>query len=534
MTIAWAENIKNITIDKEISEAELNAINSLDLKMFKEDWAGTAEDVKTVIKDTTIKVDGIPNPMKLVDIAEQFDQYVTKGDSWKLKLKDENDANTPEWIKNIINEPTNNDLAFFIQKLAWLIAYQTATAYTDTELNAATVSIDKTFGNQTRRALTGLKSWIESEWDYKNVAEWQIYTGKYLDKSFVEWVVSTQTTNETKNTVLAKYNLQYKEGKIQPKAGYMFADPYSNNLAVVEWSGDVFDVNENVSYKKAIRSEIDNITDIAILLNEYHLIRSSEKNSEGNRVYTCQSWYTWVDKNDINNLAVNIKQSTDVDTKEITTTLTQKQENLVDNLSLIKTGNGLYIRMWYIWFYAFWTDWKLYYSWKEGNQKFVWPLQDNWETVKNVSDMPKKLIENKIVKELSLIRKPFVKNLYIRTWYPWLYSFGKDNVLYYYGMDLSKQSYDSTTKKWSKVDNFPNDIKKRLNTPEIASIVLSLVKTWENTYTRAWYKWKYAFDAAGTLYYAWIDWGKKKLTLSKWNREDIQTIPEEINHIDMV
>jgi len=232
MTIAWAENIKNITINKEISDTELNAINSLDLKIFKEDWAGTAEDIKTVLKNAEITVDGVKDPMRLVDIAEQFDQYVTKGDSWKLKLKDENDTNNPEWIKNIVNEPKNNDLAFFVQKLAWLMAYQTATAYTDTELTATAVSIDKTFGNQTKRALVWLKSWIENEEDYKNITEWKTYTGKYLDKIYIEWAISTKEKEIDKTIVLAKYNLQYADGEIQPKDGYEFIDPYSNNLAV--------------------------------------------------------------------------------------------------------------------------------------------------------------------------------------------------------------------------------------------------------------------------------------------------------------
>jgi hypothetical protein len=44
-----------------------------------------------------------------------------------------------------------------------LIAYQTAKAYTENELEAIDVKEDKAFGNQTKRALAGLKNWIESE-----------------------------------------------------------------------------------------------------------------------------------------------------------------------------------------------------------------------------------------------------------------------------------------------------------------------------------------------------------------------------------
>ena len=80
-----------------------------------------------------------------------------------MQLIEANKSDAPAWIKHIIENPQNNDLAYFIQKLSALIEYQTAKAYTADELTAVEVSIDKTFGNQTRRALIGLKSWIENE-----------------------------------------------------------------------------------------------------------------------------------------------------------------------------------------------------------------------------------------------------------------------------------------------------------------------------------------------------------------------------------
>jgi len=41
-----------------------------------------------------------------------------------------------------------------------LIKYQTAKAYTENELNAVEVKLDKKFGNQTKNALAGLKNWV--------------------------------------------------------------------------------------------------------------------------------------------------------------------------------------------------------------------------------------------------------------------------------------------------------------------------------------------------------------------------------------
>jgi len=44
-------------------------------------------------------------------------------------------------------------LAFLVQKLAGLIEYQTASLYTNRDINVKVVTIDKTLGNQTKRAL---------------------------------------------------------------------------------------------------------------------------------------------------------------------------------------------------------------------------------------------------------------------------------------------------------------------------------------------------------------------------------------------
>ncbi len=309
--------LNKIEVGDELENAELSLITDLKLDAFNEDTnTEDIDELKTTLKTAKINVitsekdaeTETKEEQTLSEIATAFSMYVEKKPEGRwLQLIEANKSDAPAWIKHIIENPQNNDLAYFIQKLSALIEYQTAKAYTADELTAVEVSIDKTFGNQTRRALIGLKSWIENEWDYKNIAEGQTYTGKYLNKSFVEWVVSTKTTDEEKNTVLAKYNLQYADGQIQPKDGYEFVDPYSNNLAVVQWSGDSFDVKENVSYKKAIRSEIDKITDANVLLNDYHLTRSSEKNEEGRWEYTPQSWYVWVDKDDMDNLAVKKK-----------------------------------------------------------------------------------------------------------------------------------------------------------------------------------------------------------------------------------
>lgn len=254
-----AIELNKIEVGDELETTELNLIADLKLDAFNANPdIEDIDELKTVLKTAKINVitsakDAATETKEektLSEIATAFSTYVEKKpEGWWLQLIEANKADAPVWIQYIIENPKNNDLAYFIQKLSALIEYQTARAYTADELNAVEVSVDKTFGNQTKRALIGLKAWIENEWDYKNVAEGQTYTGKYLNKSYVEWIVSTGKTDEEKNTVLAKYNLQYVNEQIQPKDGYEFVDPYSNNLAVVQ------------SVKKDVNNQLKNQSD---------------------------------------------------------------------------------------------------------------------------------------------------------------------------------------------------------------------------------------------------------------------------------
>jgi len=73
----------------------------------------------------------------------------------KAKGNDDNGTalETPDYIKYIIANPKENDLAYFIQKISKLVDYKTARLYTETDLDADEVKEDKMFGNQTKRAL---------------------------------------------------------------------------------------------------------------------------------------------------------------------------------------------------------------------------------------------------------------------------------------------------------------------------------------------------------------------------------------------
>lgn len=235
------QKIDTIEVGNTLTNVESSEITKLTVDSFDKDTKkDNTEEMKDALKTTQINVitsspGVIPETktsLSLWDIATQFDQYVERGEGWKLKIK-EWKTDTPEWIKYIVENPKNNDLAYVVQKLAGLIEYQTARFYTDVDIKIDTVKEDKTFGNQTRRALAGLKNWIEDT-ATTEVANSKTYEWKYIAKMFLEGLISDAKNDKEKNTALKKYNLQYKWKTIMPLDTYEFIDPNSNNYAVVK------------------------------------------------------------------------------------------------------------------------------------------------------------------------------------------------------------------------------------------------------------------------------------------------------------
>lgn len=227
-----AEILDSLKIDNELTADELNLLDNLNLESFDKDKnIDNMTEMQTALKATTIEIAWEEEKLTLYNIATKFDEYVEQWEWWKLQVK-EWVSDTPSWITNIIENPKNNDLAYLIQKVAWLISYKTARQYTEKQLDAVEVTIDKTFGNQTRRALSWLKKWIENDQDYEDINAWQEYAMKYIGKQFIDWLISDKVDNKTKNDALSKYHLQYNNGEILPADWYKFIDLNSSNYAV--------------------------------------------------------------------------------------------------------------------------------------------------------------------------------------------------------------------------------------------------------------------------------------------------------------
>jgi len=240
--MATSPELKNIEVGNALEDKESSLIRDLKVDAFDVDAnKDNINEMKDILKTTKINViTSVKNATTetteqktLSEIADSFITYVEKkSKGWGLQLIEANKSTAPEWIKYIIDNPKNNDLAYFIQKLSGLIEYQTAKAYTENELNAVEVKVDKTFGNQTKNALVGLKNWIIDSTENKT----------FISKDFLKWIVSSVTsqTEADINKALEVYHVTYNKSddKFSIVNWYDRIDAYGNNLATKKiWTG---------------------------------------------------------------------------------------------------------------------------------------------------------------------------------------------------------------------------------------------------------------------------------------------------------
>lgn len=110
------------------------------------------------------------------------------GNSWKVKAK-EGLPEDKQYLNQFLNEK-NSSLAYLIQKTANFIHYEASRGYGANHNVVERIAEDKILGNQTRRSLEGLKSWIEktntlSFDENKEYKAEDIKKMKFISKDFV-------------------------------------------------------------------------------------------------------------------------------------------------------------------------------------------------------------------------------------------------------------------------------------------------------------------------------------------------------------
>lgn len=146
---------------------------------------------------------------------------------------------------------------------------------------------------------------------------------------------------------------------------------------------------------------------------------------------------------------INIQNTADIINK-LTGKTENKKNNLIKQLSLVTLWDWMYERPNKKWLYTITSEWKLIYSWPDyWNQLFVWPKEYNRQNI-DEKDVPNELKTNTIIKILNLVNED--DNKYTRDGYSGYFAFGKDNKLYYSGIDWWNKVFNwFTDKNWKTI-----------------------------------------------------------------------------------
>ena len=410
--LAEAINIKEKTESFWKIDALLNKVNSLN-----ENQKNLA--LQHALKDSDIMVGNTLT--KLWTIAELFDKALEQDNqTWKLKLK--------EWVQleeheKTLVEPFLNEkespLAYLIQKSSNFAKIQAERWYGERGETLIGIGVDKILWNQTKRALSGLQSWIESDLEA---------SGDTIDitKLNVATILGMKYISQAlKEKIEAEWSAKVK--KLWEDDAYEYSNPYTNNFAL----------------KK--KNDSSDIVD-----------------SKGNDQWNHKEWA---------NKAVALTEGIEEDAK-----LAKKKEKLIKWFWLkVKEGDAnFYTRDWYMWLYTFGDDGFLYYSWNDfWSLQFLWGKETNWKEIKT-SELPSPIfIKKAIIHSLNL--SEISDNRYEKDWYNGQYAFDDEGVLYYSWLDFGnlkflwlrktdekvKRDFSTPTSLWGSLSNRTKKIVKK-------------------------------------------------------------------------
>ena len=157
-----------VDIMNDNKEEQFSAIDALfwaEGKINQLDDAKKNDALKYALKGAKIKMR--QKEISVIKIAELFWKYVSQdGNWWRLTLSEipaGDDKKYEEDLKTLVSSPKQSPLAYLIQKTSNFAKIQAENGYgRETEANKLReIREDKALGNQTRRALAWLRSWVE-------------------------------------------------------------------------------------------------------------------------------------------------------------------------------------------------------------------------------------------------------------------------------------------------------------------------------------------------------------------------------------
>lgn len=342
---ALLNETKGLLKQIDITEHSETSIASFFDKLNEYKDSDKTELLYDVLQEATITVgNGWEKSFKVLlqDFSDNFEQ---DGSSWKLKKKTEL-SEDKQYLEQFMNEK-NSSLAYLVQKTANFISFQAARGYGKNADVVNGIVEDKILGNQTKRALDGLKDWIlwsnvfsvnetTSEEIMRAYTENDIKKMNVIPKTFVETLFS-------KNEELAKkFWIKNEDGTFSPVEWRNFKQAWSNNYAIDFWNIVDSEVESEV---KPDETKIETYKEEDILkmknISKDFVIKIKEKNPtlfnefwlfDGKNFSIKSDKYDWLFKDEEGNFAVKIKNTSDVvDDKE---SMDQKSKEIEDSTPL--------------------------------------------------------------------------------------------------------------------------------------------------------------------------------------------------------
>ena len=218
------QDLENLAKNINVKEVSSDKVDALFNKLDSVDAEAKNRALQYALKNSKIMVGNTEK--SVVEIAEAFDKAVEQDwSTWKIKVKEgaaQEDKDLVEWF---LNEKWSS-LAYLIQLSSQKASLQASRWYWKSNADKIIdVGADKVFWNQTRRALSWLREWIE--WDYtKNVETMDVENFKVenvLELKFISSALKTRIETEAKDE-----NVKW----LWSNGNYELKSKFTNNFAL--------------------------------------------------------------------------------------------------------------------------------------------------------------------------------------------------------------------------------------------------------------------------------------------------------------
>jgi len=240
--------------NKEEEFADIDALFWAEGKINQLDDAKKNDALKYALKGAKIKMR--QKEISVIKIAELFWKYVSQdGNWWRLTLSEipaGDDKKYEEDLKTLVSSPKQSPLAYLIQKTSNFAKIQAENGYgRETEANKLReIREDKALGNQTRRALAWLRSWVEW-WKIEDEKIPALEVGDVLNLQYISKETMDAIKEKSKNKDVKK--LWDDLGKEDSK--YEYRVPGTNNYALkLKWVEEVTENDEHAEVDEISRN----------------------------------------------------------------------------------------------------------------------------------------------------------------------------------------------------------------------------------------------------------------------------------------